>query len=480
MMLRLFCVCFLCFFLVSKTDADFDVPVLDILMDSMLKDVGSSYDTRFEPYPREMFPICKTILKFIAQSEERTRRLYDSFYTFSFHDKRAVNFIHDKAVFVLLDGDSDPIEDFTTIEDRKRYPVHRSGSLFDEEVELFAEEGQEDSDCLRKMYLKPLTRTSAKGIPGEHYPNYKEIPDTGFSCVGKRIPGFYADLQTGCQVFHVCWPDRKESFLCPVGTIFNQAILACDYWYTSNCSLAPVFYNSNPLMFDEILSGNRKPITDPSIAKRACPHVTPRPTSKLRVSNVDWTIMVRFLPIKSKISVYPKPADRSVLKQTPKRIPYQPTSEDEDFSELCSLLHDVLEAADKLEGVIRTVFDKIKVKKICKYTTNDVNRRDAERDIRSEVDQKVTVSKKYTEKLRKQELPEKSRIPLRNVKDKFIVKPASIAEFSYYTTVPPKPSNLSPLKNKVCSKDCPSEVTKLLKNIVKQFIKMLKDHDADY
>ncbi|GIX85158.1 hypothetical protein CDAR_100231 [Caerostris darwini] len=451
MMLRIFC--FLCIFLVSKTDAGFDVPVLDILMDSMLKDLGSSNDTRFEPYPQELFPIYRTILKFIAQSEERTRRF----------------------CIRTVEGDSDPIED------RKRigYPVHRSGFQFDDEVELFAEEGQEDSDCLRKMYLKPLTHTSAKGIPGEHYPDYKEIPDTGFSCVDKRIPGFYADLQAGCQVFHVCWPDRKESFLCPVGTTFNQAILACDYWYNSNCSLAPVFYNSNPLMFDEILSGNRKPITDPSIAKNACPHITPRPTSKLRVSNVDWTIMVKFLPIKSKISVYPKPADRSILKQTSMRIPYQSTSEDKDISELCSLLHDVLKAADKLEGVIRKVFDE-KIKKICKYTTNDVNGRDAERDVRSEEVRKVTVSKKYTEKLRKQELPEKSRIPLRNIKDKFIVKPASIAEFSYYTTVPPKPSNPSPLKNKRCSKDCPSEVTKMLKNIVKQFIKIVKDHDADY
>lgn len=47
------------------------------------------------------------------------------------------------------------------------------------------------------------------------------------------------------QVFHVCYDYRRESFLCPIGTIFNQPILACDYWYSSNCSLAPVYYGVN-------------------------------------------------------------------------------------------------------------------------------------------------------------------------------------------------------------------------------------------
>lgn len=42
---------------------------------------------------------------------------------------------------------------------------------------------------------------SLRGTPGVHYPNYTEIPITSFSCVGKKyIPGFYADLETRCQV----------------------------------------------------------------------------------------------------------------------------------------------------------------------------------------------------------------------------------------------------------------------------------------
>ncbi|KAF8767857.1 U-scoloptoxin(01)-Er1a like protein [Argiope bruennichi] len=84
---------------------------------------------------------------------------------------------------------------------------------------------------------------SIRGIPGIHFPNYTEIPLTSFSCNDKTIiPGFYADLETGCQVFHLCYEHRRESFLCPTGTIFNQPILACDYWYSANCSQALIYY----------------------------------------------------------------------------------------------------------------------------------------------------------------------------------------------------------------------------------------------
>lgn len=47
----------------------------------------------------------------------------------------------------------------------------------------------------------PIQVGSVRGIPGEHYPNYSEVPLTSFSCADKEfIPGFYADLETGCQV----------------------------------------------------------------------------------------------------------------------------------------------------------------------------------------------------------------------------------------------------------------------------------------
>ncbi|XP_042222245.1 U-scoloptoxin(01)-Er1a-like, partial [Homarus americanus] len=83
------------------------------------------------------------------------------------------------------------------------------------------------------------------GVPGQDYPVLAQVPDTGFTCVG-LLPGYYADTQSGCQVFHICQQDgRLNSFLCPVGTIFNQQFFVCDWWYNFDCFNADQFYNLN-------------------------------------------------------------------------------------------------------------------------------------------------------------------------------------------------------------------------------------------
>ncbi|CAL1265982.1 unnamed protein product [Larinioides sclopetarius] len=85
-----------------------------------------------------------------------------------------------------------------------------------------------------------------RGLPEVDYPTYYVIPKTSFRCSDQLYnPGFYADIEARCQVFHYCYEHRQESFLCPMGTIFNQPILACDYWYSFNCSLAPSYYSVN-------------------------------------------------------------------------------------------------------------------------------------------------------------------------------------------------------------------------------------------
>ena len=88
------------------------------------------------------------------------------------------------------------------------------------------------------------------GTPGVDYPVLAQVPDTGFSCDGQvgciilvgcshpcnlLLPvlqvegGKYADPAAECQVFHFCALGDTEgglitySFLCPNGTIFNQA-----------------------------------------------------------------------------------------------------------------------------------------------------------------------------------------------------------------------------------------------------------------
>ncbi|XP_043188386.1 flocculation protein FLO11-like [Amphibalanus amphitrite] len=58
---------------------------------------------------------------------------------------------------------------------------------------------------------------------------------TQFSCDGRPY-GYYADMETGCQVFHICTPVLqtngaqqmlKHSFFCNNGTVFDQRTLSC-------------------------------------------------------------------------------------------------------------------------------------------------------------------------------------------------------------------------------------------------------------
>ncbi|RVE53432.1 hypothetical protein evm_002002 [Chilo suppressalis] len=82
------------------------------------------------------------------------------------------------------------------------------------------------------------------GKAGLDFPAYPNIPNTGFNC--KNVPtGYYADLETDCQVFHICDTSRKISFLCPNGTIFSQSHLICDWWFKVDCASAPALYESS-------------------------------------------------------------------------------------------------------------------------------------------------------------------------------------------------------------------------------------------
>merc|ERR1712243_97260 len=42
------------------------------------------------------------------------------------------------------------------------------------------------------------------GVPGEDYPIYANVPDTGFTCDGLVEGGYYADPNAECQAFHFC------------------------------------------------------------------------------------------------------------------------------------------------------------------------------------------------------------------------------------------------------------------------------------
>merc|ERR1712027_283224 len=88
------------------------------------------------------------------------------------------------------------------------------------------------------------------GVPGEDYPIYANVPDTGFTCDGLVEGGYYADPNAECQAFHICANDgagglTTYSVLCPNGTIFNQEAFVCDWWFNFDCAAAEGLYGIN-------------------------------------------------------------------------------------------------------------------------------------------------------------------------------------------------------------------------------------------
>lgn len=49
----------------------------------------------------------------------------------------------------------------------------------------------------------------------------------------------------GCQVFHVCHDVLVSSFLCPIGSIFSQKLLTCDWWTKVDCSSSGKYVDVN-------------------------------------------------------------------------------------------------------------------------------------------------------------------------------------------------------------------------------------------
>ncbi|KAF6204083.1 hypothetical protein GE061_002423 [Apolygus lucorum] len=86
----------------------------------------------------------------------------------------------------------------------------------------------------------------------QEYPTFNEVPKgLSFTCQ-TRIPGYYADPEAQCQVWHWCTPTgAMYSFLCPNGTVFNQAVRVCDWWFNVDCPDAPNKYAINEDLYKD-------------------------------------------------------------------------------------------------------------------------------------------------------------------------------------------------------------------------------------
>ncbi|OQV15645.1 hypothetical protein BV898_10232 [Hypsibius exemplaris] len=86
---------------------------------------------------------------------------------------------------------------------------------------------------------------------GQDYPNLANIPaDSSFQCGTRK--GYYADIQSRCQVFHRCDINGVETnYLCPNKTVFNQIDLVCDWFFNVNCPNSVQFYDySNSRLYN--------------------------------------------------------------------------------------------------------------------------------------------------------------------------------------------------------------------------------------
>lgn len=64
--------------------------------------------------------------------------------------------------------------------------------------------------------------------------------------------GFYADMETRCQVWHWCiHSGMKYDFLCPNATVFNQQTRVCDWFYNVDCFQAESYYLNNDDLYKD-------------------------------------------------------------------------------------------------------------------------------------------------------------------------------------------------------------------------------------
>lgn len=95
-------------------------------------------------------------------------------------------------------------------------------------------------------------RSKREAIPADDYDqtmyNFEEnYEKTGFNCQDKVAGGVYADIESNCEMFHICVPLGKYKMLdykvfCANGTAFDQETGSCREKEEFNCENAHLYY----------------------------------------------------------------------------------------------------------------------------------------------------------------------------------------------------------------------------------------------
>lgn len=77
---------------------------------------------------------------------------------------------------------------------------------------------------------------------------FASVPPLNFTCDNKIAGGYYADIDTGCHIFHLCAPSNLQTltdhpFCCHPELVFDQRFLVCDRPENVDCPTSPRYYS---------------------------------------------------------------------------------------------------------------------------------------------------------------------------------------------------------------------------------------------
>ncbi|KAG8200117.1 hypothetical protein JTE90_018907 [Oedothorax gibbosus] len=107
-------------------------------------------------------------------------------------------------------------------------------------------------------------------------PNARSKRSAGFSCEGKVPGGAYADVETDCEMFHICVLLGKDKILdykvsCGNGTAFDQEIGYCREKEEFDCQNAQLYYQHDkqkqPQFTKKLVPGKKKVMKPKKIVK---------------------------------------------------------------------------------------------------------------------------------------------------------------------------------------------------------------------
>ncbi|XP_015918273.1 uncharacterized protein [Parasteatoda tepidariorum] len=77
---------------------------------------------------------------------------------------------------------------------------------------------------------------------------FASVPPLNFTCDNKIAGGYYADIDTGCHIFHLCAPSNLQTltdhpFCCHPELVFDQRFLVCDRPENVDCPVSNRYYS---------------------------------------------------------------------------------------------------------------------------------------------------------------------------------------------------------------------------------------------